>query len=223
MSLYQGKHKLDAVHVANATLAGGVAVGASARLDMGGGAVLLGVLAGTISSCGYFYIPDWLDMKFDISDTCGVHYLHGLPAVLGGLASAVFVAIDADAEFLSHDSNNQAWRQVAATVATIAVAVSSGYLTGLALKFTKNPDYWFPEYDDSVFWWEGEFYESVNTAEDIEQALKGDSTHHGLDNSSSYYASYKPREPFPERAPAAADEEVAVPVPARMPSADLDC
>lgn len=187
-------------------------MGSSARLDMGGGAVLLGALAGAISTCGYFYVSDWFDTKFEVSDTCGVHNLHGLPAVLGGLASAVFVAIDRDADFLAHNTAHQAWRQVAATVATVALASASGYLTGFVLKKTKNPDDWFPEYDDSVFWWEGEFYESVNTAEDLEQALRGDSTHHDLSESRNHVSSYKPRAPFPDVLPPAV-EEAPLPVP----------
>jgi hypothetical protein len=63
-----GNGKFDAVHIANST-AGGVAVGVSARLNIGGGAALLGTLAGATSTCGYFYVSDWLDQKFFIDDT----------------------------------------------------------------------------------------------------------------------------------------------------------
>lgn len=199
-----GKNKFDAVHIANSTLAGGVAVGASARLDMGGGAVLLGVLAGTISVIGYFFVSQRLDEWLAISDTCGVHNLHGLPAILGGLASAVFVVVDKDADFLSYSGSNQAWRQVVATVATTALAVASGYLTGFVLKCTmgdEDHDDWFPEYDDSVYWWEGEFYENVNTVEDLKPCDDRDSTHHDLSLSKGtqvdQYNSYMPRTPHP--------------------------
>ena len=41
---------------------------------------------------GYVYGSPCLERKvFGIHDTCGVHNLHGLPSVLGGLASIVFV------------------------------------------------------------------------------------------------------------------------------------
>jgi len=204
VSLALGKNKLDAVHIANSTLAGGVAVGVSARLDMGGGALLLGVLAGAISVAGYFYVSDTLDLWFGISDTCGVHNLHGLPALLGGLASAIFVVIDKDAEFLAYDAHHQAWRQIAATAATVALASVSGYLTGFILKENDRTSNWYPEYDDSVLWWEGEFYENVNTAGDEGHVGENESTHHGVSLShhsigkSSHhdpYAHYKPRAP----------------------------
>ena len=170
-SVFLGKKKFDAVHIANSTLAGGVAVGSSARLDMNpGGAVLLGVIAGVVSVCGYFWVSNALQDRFDISDTCGVHNLHGLPALVGGLASAIFVTLDSDAEFLLYDRPSQAWRQVAATFATVALASASGYFTGFILRWTKRETDDFYEYDDSVYWWEGEFYETVNTVNDLDAA-----------------------------------------------------
>jgi len=174
LSFVLGKGKFDAVHIQNSTLAGGVAVGSSARLDMGpGGATLLGVLAGLVSVAGYFYSTPFLLNKFGINDTCGVHNLHGLPAVLGGLASAVFVTMDHDAEFLSYGRPQQAWRQIAATVATIALASVSGFLTGLLLVKTKNPA--AREYDDSMWWWEDECYEQMGVdSEGGEDSDEGD-------------------------------------------------
>lgn len=69
--------KFDPVHVANSTLAGGVAVGSSARLAMTpGGAVVLGVGAGLVSVYGYVYSSPYLE-KLGIYDTCGVGNLHG--------------------------------------------------------------------------------------------------------------------------------------------------
>lgn len=49
--------KLDMVHVQNSTLAGGVAVGTVCNLMIGGhGAILIGILAGSLSVIGYRYI-----------------------------------------------------------------------------------------------------------------------------------------------------------------------
>jgi ammonium transporter Rh len=93
-------YKLDPVHIANSTLAGGVAIGASARLDIGpGGALVLGALAGVVSVFGYIYATPFLQDRLSIYDTCGVGNLHGLPSILGGLASLVFVALDPSADF----------------------------------------------------------------------------------------------------------------------------
>jgi len=149
--------KFDPVHIANSTLAGGVAVGSSARLAMTpGGALLLGVVAGVVSVYGYVYSTPMLEKKLGVFDTCGVGNLHGWPSVLGGLASILFVALDSDAEFLKSSGFWQCLRQFVAVVCTIAFAVGSGSFTGTVMK--KADDDTPDQYDDGV-WWEGEYFE----------------------------------------------------------------
>lgn len=150
--------KLDPVHIANSTLAGGVAVGSSARLAMTpGGALLLGTLAGTVSVYGYVYSTPFLETK-GVYDTCGVGNLHGFPSVLGGLASIFFVAIDSGAEFLTYGGFLQCVCQFFAVVFCIAAAVVSGYYTGVVMKMAAPGD--ADEYDDGI-WWEGEYFEEA--------------------------------------------------------------
>lgn len=49
--------KLPQVHIQNATLAGGVAVGTCADMNIGPyGAMLIGLLAGAISTLGFKYL-----------------------------------------------------------------------------------------------------------------------------------------------------------------------
>lgn len=51
------ENKLDMVHVQNSTLAGGVAVGTVCNLLIGThGAIIIGIIAGTVSVLGYRYI-----------------------------------------------------------------------------------------------------------------------------------------------------------------------
>lgn len=149
--------KFDPVHIANSTLAGGVAVGASARLSMtAGGALLLGTLAGVVSVYGYVYSTPMLESSLGIYDTCGVGNLHGWPSVLGGVASIVFVAMDSNAEFLVFGGFWQCFCQLLGVVCTIAMAIGSGYITGLfMLRMAQgDPD----QYNDSL-WWEGEYFD----------------------------------------------------------------
>ncbi|KAL3935280.1 MAG: hypothetical protein SGBAC_009169 [Bacillariaceae sp.] len=152
-----GHGKLDPVHIANSTLAGGVAVGSSARLAMTpGGALLLGMLAGIVSVYGYKYSTPMLEEKAGIYDTCGVGNLHGWPSILGGILSIVFVALEPDAEFLTFGGTSQYMRQFLGVLATLGVASTTGYFTGFLMMKTvgEAPD----EYDDSL-WWEGEYFD----------------------------------------------------------------
>ncbi|GAB0093007.1 ammonium transporter Rh type A [Sergentomyia squamirostris] len=89
--LVSHEHKLDMVHVQNSTLAGGVAVGSICNLLIHPyGAILVGSLAGLISVLGYRYLSPAMLNKMRLGDTCGVHNLHGMPAVLSAVFSAIF-------------------------------------------------------------------------------------------------------------------------------------
>jgi len=151
LSQYLNGGKFDAVHIQNSTLAGGVAIGATARLAMGPGtAFLVGSLAGVVSVLGYFYSSPYLESKFGIFDTCGVGNLHGYPSVLGGLFSVILVLFDSNAEFLQHGIGAQSIFQIFAILLTLAVAGSSGYLSGKFILSTSL----VPDYEDAV-WWHG--------------------------------------------------------------------
>jgi ammonium transporter Rh len=84
------KGKPSIADMANAALAGGVAIGATCNLVSPAGAFGIGVLAGAICVAGYVFIQPKLQSLLKIVDTCGVHNLHGMPGLLGGLI-AVFV------------------------------------------------------------------------------------------------------------------------------------
>ncbi|XP_070201915.1 ammonium transporter Rh type B-B-like isoform X2 [Littorina saxatilis] len=89
-SLTDQHGKFDMVHVQNATLAGGVAVGTSADMMIGThGALIIGSVAGALSVIGYKYITPFLSSKLKIHDTCGVHNLHGMPAILAAIAGCI--------------------------------------------------------------------------------------------------------------------------------------
>jgi ammonium transporter Rh len=68
------------VHVQNASLAGGVAIGSAANLKLVPGfSVATGMLAACISTLGYHYVTPALERAIRLHDTCGVHNLHGMP------------------------------------------------------------------------------------------------------------------------------------------------
>ncbi|XP_056419971.1 ammonium transporter Rh type A isoform X3 [Hyla sarda] len=146
-SLVDHKGKFDMVHIQNATLAGGVAVGTCADMNIGPfGAMIIGFTAGIISTLGFKFLTPIFASKLRIQDTCGVHNLHGLPGILGGLAGIVATALGAK-------PNYSPVIQGAALAATFAVAVVGGVVTGFILKlpFWGQP----PDqncYDDTLYW-----------------------------------------------------------------------
>lgn len=82
--------KISAADIANATLAGGVAIGSTCDLAVPGTAFAIGILAGIVSTFGFAVIQGKLTELTRKVDTCGVLYLHGLPGIVGGIA-ALFV------------------------------------------------------------------------------------------------------------------------------------
>ncbi|XP_046871342.1 ammonium transporter Rh type A [Hypomesus transpacificus] len=146
-SLVEHKGKLDMVHIQNATLAGGVAVGTCADMDIEPfGAMLIGLLAGIISTVGFKYLTPILASNLGIQDTCGVHNLHGMPGILGGLAGIVAVA-------LGKKEGGTATMQAAALASSLGFALVGGAITGLIMKlpFWGQP----PDqncFDDSIYW-----------------------------------------------------------------------
>ncbi|CAK6446905.1 unnamed protein product [Pipistrellus nathusii] len=146
-SLVEHRGKLDMVHIQNATLAGGVAVGTCADMEIHPYvSMIIGSVAGMVSVLGFKFLTPVFTTKLRIHDTCGVHNLHGLPGVVGGLAGIVAVTLGAS------DMSTPAM-QAAALGASIGTAIVGGVIAGLILKI---PIWGQPSeencYDDSVFW-----------------------------------------------------------------------
>ncbi|GIX81701.1 ammonium transporter Rh type B [Caerostris extrusa] len=82
------------VHIQNATLAGGVAIGSTANMLVHPfGAMIIGALAAIISTIGYKVATPYLAKNLNIHDTCGVNNLHGMPGILAGLVSIVVASM----------------------------------------------------------------------------------------------------------------------------------
>jgi ammonium transporter Rh len=141
-SIVLRKGKISIADIANASLAGGVAIGATCDHASHPTAFLIGVLAGAVSVFGFgvvnlhFWhkwslmhalavmlveIESKLLSKLKCVDTCGVLKLHGWPGLMGGLA-AVFVV----------EGINKS-NQLKGIAITIIVALVAGYITGKIL------------------------------------------------------------------------------------------
>jgi ammonium transporter Rh len=87
------RRRISPADIANATLAGGVAIGSTcARPDFLDGAFIVGAGAGLLSTFGFAIIQPRLQNLIRKVDTCGVLYLHGLPGLLGGFVAVMFTS-----------------------------------------------------------------------------------------------------------------------------------
>jgi len=79
--------------IINASLAGGVVVGASSSIFTNAAAPLcIGIFAGVISCLGFRFLQEKLKKSIGLDDSCGVNNLHGIPGILGGIFSAIAIA-----------------------------------------------------------------------------------------------------------------------------------
>lgn len=84
---------IDMEVLLNATLAGGVIMGSACDLITNPGyAMMAGCTAGIVSALGFMRLNSWCNDKLKLHDTCGVHFLHGIPGTLGALTSVIAVA-----------------------------------------------------------------------------------------------------------------------------------
>lgn len=104
--------------IANASLAGGVAIGATCDFASHPQAMIIGCVAGIISTVGFAILQDKQQKFHKIIDTCGVSNLHGLPGIFGGLVAIVVVP------------NLDITAQLSGILITIAIAIVAGLLCG---------------------------------------------------------------------------------------------
>lgn len=125
--------RFDMVHIQNATLAGGVAMGSSANFQVGiGGAVIIGSLAGAVSTIGYQLVHEKVLNVLKIHDTCGVHNLHGMPGIMGALFSMLFGCIITKTGGVPDGFSVAA--QAGTLGVTLLMAIVGGLITGFIMK-----------------------------------------------------------------------------------------
>jgi len=115
------RKKISIADIANAALAGGVAIGSACADASHTLAVIIGILAGGLSTFGFAVIQSRQQKLMKIIDTCGVTNLHGLPGLMGGLAVLPIL------------KGLQIQQQLLGIVITIAVAFITGMFVGKVL------------------------------------------------------------------------------------------
>ncbi|KAJ3452173.1 rh50 [Anaeramoeba flamelloides] len=173
-SILLNNGKFNAVDIQNATLAGGVAVGSSANLYITiVGAMAIGLIAGSLSTIGFNKITPFLEKKFGIHDTCGVHNLHGIPGIIGGAASILVVycgtqdhsLYNGAFDLLFPEGDDQTMRQLGALCITVPLSFISGLLVGFILRLlTPNAE---KPFSDEEFWFDEDNEENENKQNDL--------------------------------------------------------
>lgn len=147
LSGYLSHKILRPVDIQNATLAGGVAIGSLANLNIRpGGALCVGIVAGLLSTFGFCKIQDYLKDTVGLHDTCGINNLHGMPSILSGVIS-IFVPFFITLGRVG--APGMPLHQFLAIVTTLAVSVASGLFTGSIMKRFKDEAEGFA---DREFW-----------------------------------------------------------------------
>jgi len=113
--------KVSIADMANATLAGGVAIGSTCDHASHPTAFVIGILSGALSVFGFAVIHGKLQKAIKCIDTCGVLNLHGWPGLMGGIA-AVFVVSGIDKSV-----------QFKGIGISILTAIVAGFITGKIL------------------------------------------------------------------------------------------
>jgi ammonium transporter Rh len=113
--------KICAADIANAALAGGVAIGSACDKALPAAAFAIGLAAGALSTFGFAVLQSRLTLRTGKVDTCGVLYLHGLPGLFGGVAALFAV------------EGVNVGAQAAGLVVTVLLAGLTGLLTGKVL------------------------------------------------------------------------------------------
>uniref|UniRef100_M4BG01 Ammonium transporter AmtB-like domain-containing protein n=1 Tax=Hyaloperonospora arabidopsidis (strain Emoy2) TaxID=559515 RepID=M4BG01_HYAAE len=138
--------KFDMVHLQNATLAGGVAMGTTCNLAISPAAsITIGLVVGIASVVGYRFVSPRLEQVMRMSDTCGILNLHAMPGVVGGFAGAL-VTFSASDDYYGdsltsvyaarayRSATEQGWYQLLAIVSSMGISAASGIVVGLFLK-----------------------------------------------------------------------------------------
>ncbi|KAL6033918.1 hypothetical protein STEG23_007193 [Scotinomys teguina] len=121
--------KINMVHMHNAVLAGGVAVGAPCSLTPSPWiAMVLGLTAGLMSIGGAKCLPVCLNQKLQIQNPGGIHYTFGLPGLLGAVTYILLKTR------YSMFNVNQLILDFGALSFALAMGMASGLLTGRCSK-----------------------------------------------------------------------------------------
>uniref|UniRef100_A0A914L9Y9 Ammonium transporter AmtB-like domain-containing protein n=1 Tax=Meloidogyne incognita TaxID=6306 RepID=A0A914L9Y9_MELIC len=174
--------RFNMAHIQSSSLAGGIAIGAFANVILyPHHAIVVGAAAALISVVGHVFVtPKILEKRLSIQDTCGAHSLHGLPSLLAGFLSALFVLLYEPSEYgpnfveqysaiypqwkgsgqpgAHRDLRTQSFFQLAGLGLTFLTAIFGGLFCGWVMNWSLlNQVQPKPSYEDASYYLNAEF------------------------------------------------------------------
>jgi len=128
--------KIDIADMENAALAGGVAIGSICNMTNPGYAMLIGIAAGALSTIGYTIIAPKVERLIKGTDTCGVHNLHGMPGIFGGLTGILVTGA--------------VGVQLSGIVITVLIAFVAGKIAGSILILFGTKEFPYSDADEFI-------------------------------------------------------------------------
>jgi ammonium transporter Rh len=158
---YRVEQKFSMVDIQNASISGGVALGAVADLlAYPVGAIILGCVAGWVSVFGFSRVTPFLEKYLGLHDTCGIHNLHGMPSLLSAVSACILAAwakVDTYGDDISvypararaspRAADYQAQMQVAFLFITLGISLISGLFVG----WFATHEFFDPMHDGHLF------------------------------------------------------------------------
>lgn len=145
--LISKERKFKMENLLNATLAGGVAIGASCDvISEPWIALLVGFIAGSISIIGFEFLSPCLRKTMNLYDTAGIHNLHGMPGVFGAIVAIILAQVSDEkvlgsslpliySQFEKGRTNSyQARMQASALASSLLFGIGGGLITGAILR-----------------------------------------------------------------------------------------
>jgi ammonium transporter Rh len=124
--------------IQQAVLAGGVAAGALAELDMTRPAIalIIGVVAGALCVVGFRHLSGFLESALNLHDSAGVHNLHGLPSLFGALVAVLLCKFATPPDSQNFQTSEYSWRsQLIAIAVTLGISLGGGGIAGAVMRF----------------------------------------------------------------------------------------
>ena len=96
--------------------------------------MLIGIAAGILSTVGYSIIAPKVQKLIRGADTCGVHNLHGMPGLLGGLSAIIITG--------------NVGTQLLCMIITVVVAFVGGRIVGAIVGLLRTKDELYSDIDE---------------------------------------------------------------------------